>query len=50
MEKSTYGSDMVSIIIDTGLTMAIRYKIIMLGISIDGPSQMMVDNEIVVKI
>ena len=48
VESSIYGSDLVGMIISTELTMEIWYKLRMLRFYIDGPSQILVDNESVV--
>ena len=48
VETSTYVSDMAAMIISMGLTMTMRYNIRVIGFTIYGPSQMMVDNEIMV--
>ena len=48
MESSTSGSEMVAARIATELTMAMRYRLRMLGVSIEGPTIMFGDNQSVV--
>ena len=48
MESSTYGSEMVAAKIATELTMAMRYRLRMLGMPIEGPVIMFGDNQCVV--
>ena len=49
METSSYGSELVATIIITELTMEICYKIIITGVPIGGPAQIMGYNESVVN-
>ena len=49
METSSYGSYMVAMIIATEFIMEMRYTIIIIGVPIDGPDQMIGDNDIVVN-
>ena len=44
METSTYCSELVATIISTELTMEMSYSLRMLGVPIDGPSQILGDN------
>ena len=44
LETSTYISELISMIIYTGLTLEILYNLIMLGVPIDGPAQILRDN------
>ena len=44
VESSTYGSEMVAARITTELTMAMRYRLRMLGVPIEGPVTMLGDN------
>ena len=49
MESSTYGSEMVAARIATEMTMAMRYRLCMLGVPIDGPADVFCDNHGIVK-
>ena len=44
VESSTYGSELVAARIATELTIAMRYKLRMLGVPIEGPAMMLGDN------
>ena len=46
-KTSTYGLELVDMIIVTKLTMIMRYKLIIIGDKIDGSYQMVVDNYII---
>ena len=48
VESSTYGSELVAARIATELTMAMRYKLRMLGVPINGPADLLGDNKSVV--
>ena len=48
VETSTYGFELVSALIGTELSMALRYKLHMLGVPIQGPTIMYGDNQSVV--
>ena len=45
IESSTYGSELVVGCIATDLTMAMRYRLRMLGVPIDGPAILLGDNK-----
>ena len=49
VETSTYGSELVAGRIATELIMELRYKLRMMGVHVDGPSILLIDNEGVVK-
>ena len=49
MESSTFGSEFVAMRIAKDLTIALRYKLRMLGIPIDGPADVFCDNQGVAK-
>jgi len=48
VESSTYGAELVAARIAVEMIMEFRYKLRMMGVKIDGPSVMLVDNEAVV--
>ena len=48
VETSTYSSELVSARLATELVMEIRYQLRMLGVPIDGPANMFIDNNSVV--
>ena len=48
VESSTYGSELVAARIACELTMAMRYKLCMLGVRVEGPSVMFGDNQSVI--
>ena len=48
VETSTYGSELVAARVATELVMQIRYQLRMLGVPIDGPATMFIDNNSVV--
>ena len=48
VESSTYGSELVAARIATELTMAMRYRLRMLGVPIDGPADLLGDNKSVI--
>jgi hypothetical protein len=48
VESSTYGSELVAARIATELTMAMRYRLRMLGVPIDGPTDLLGDNKSVI--
>ena len=48
MESSTYVSEMVAARIATEMTIAMRYRLRMLGVPVDGPAMMFGDNQSVV--
>lgn len=49
IETSTFGSEFTGLKIATEIVKGLRYKLRMMGIPIDGPTHMCVDNESVVK-
>ena len=49
VESSTYGSELVAARIAVELIMEVRYRLRMIGIPIEGPSALLIDNESVVK-
>ena len=49
VETSTFGSEFVALRIATELIKALRYKLQMFGIPLDGPANVLMDNETVVK-
>ena len=49
METSTYGAELVAARIAVEMIMEFRYKARMMGITVEGPSVLLVDNEAVVK-
>ena len=49
MESSTFGSEFVTMRIAKDLAIALRYKLRMFGIPIDGPADVFCDNQGVVK-
>ena len=49
METSTFGSEFVALRIATELIKALRYKLRMFGIPIQGPANVLIDNETVMK-
>jgi hypothetical protein len=49
IESSTYGAELVAARIAVEMIMEFRYKLRMMGIKVDGPSVLLVDNEAVVK-
>ena len=48
VESSTYGAELVAARIAVEMIMEFRYKLRMMGVKLDGPSVMLVDNEAVV--
>jgi hypothetical protein len=49
VESSTFGSEFVALRIATETIKALRYKLRMMGIPLDGPANVLVDNDSVVK-
>ena len=49
MESSTFGSEFVAMRIAKDMAIALRYKLRMFGIPIDGPADVFCDNQGVVK-
>ena len=49
VESSTFGSKFVALRIAQDLIVALRYKLIMFGVPLDGPTYVMCDNQGVVK-
>jgi hypothetical protein len=49
VETSTFGADFVALKIATELIKALRYKLCMMGVPIEGPANVLVDNDSVVK-
>lgn len=49
VETSTFGSEFVALRIATEMIKSMRYKLRMMGIPIDGPANVLVNNESVVK-
>lgn len=49
VETSTFGSEFIAIKIATELIQALRYKLRMMGVPIDGPTDVFCDNDAVVK-
>ena len=49
VESSTYGSELVALRITIEMILEFRYKLRMMGIVINGPAVMFVDNKAVVK-
>ena len=49
MESSTFGSEFVALRIATEKIIALRYKLRMFGVPLDGPAQVFSDSESVVK-
>jgi hypothetical protein len=49
VESSTLGSEFVALRIATDLIVSLRYKLYMLGVSIDGPANVLTDNSSVVQ-
>jgi len=47
VETSTFGSEFVSLHIATKLIKALRYKLRMFGVPLDGPANVLVDNDTV---
>jgi hypothetical protein len=49
VETSTFGSEFVALRVATEMIKALRYKLRMFGIPLDGPANVLVDNDTVVK-
>jgi len=49
VESSTFGSEFVALRIVTETIRALRYKLCMMGVPLDGPANVLVDNDSVVK-
>ncbi len=49
VESSTFGSEFVSLRIATELIKGLRYKLRMFGVPLEGPANVLVDNDTVVK-
>lgn len=49
VETSTFGSEFVALRVATEMIKGMRYKLRMMGIPIDGPANVLVDNETVMK-
>ena len=49
VETSTYGSELVAARIAVEMIIEYRYRLRMMGVTIEGPSVLLVDNEAVVK-
>ena len=49
VESSSFGSELINLRIATEMVEALRYKLITLGITIDGPADIFLDNSLVVK-
>jgi hypothetical protein len=49
VETSTFGSEFVALKVATEIIKGLRYKLCMMGISIEGPANVLVDNETVMK-
>jgi hypothetical protein len=49
VETSTFGTEFVALRIATELIKSIHYKLCMLGVPIEGPANVLVDNETVMK-
>ena len=49
VESSTYGAELVAARIAVEMIMEFRYKLRMMGVTVEGPSVLLVDNEAVVK-
>ena len=49
VETSTYGSELVAARIAVEMILEFRYKLRMMGVKVEGPSVLLVDNESVVK-
>jgi hypothetical protein len=49
IETSTFGAEFIALRIGTELIKSLRYKLRMMGVPLDGPANVLVDNESVVK-
>ena len=49
VETSTFGSEYVALKIGTEVIIGLRYKLRMMGVPLDGPTNVFCDNELVVK-
>ena len=49
VESSTYGTELVAARIAVEMIMEFRYKLRMMGVAINGPATLLIDNEAVVK-
>ena len=49
VESSTFGSEFVALRVATEMCQAMRYKLRMFGVTIDGPTSVMCDNQLVQK-
>jgi hypothetical protein len=49
IETSTFGAEFVALKIGTELIKSLRYKLCMMGVPLEGPSNVLVDNNSIVK-